>query len=346
MMKRTFFLAVILLAFEMILPPDSFAGSPHRRGTAAAPELLIPMSAAGIGISGSGLATVRGLDAIHWNPAGLADGNFKAEAMFSHMSYIADIGVDYMAIAGSFGNLGSIGASLQTLSMGDIDVTTIDQPEGTGFSYSPTYILFGLTYSRTMTERVLFGTTAKMIYEKIHLVDASAIAFDFGLQYKAGESGVQFGITLKNLGSEMRFDGSGLEKRLVDPDQPTGSSPQVYRLRAAAYDLPTLLEGGLGYNLSLGETNHLSFNGTFTNNNYSNDEYRFGVEYNYNEMFFLRAGHTLVPDLPEEFEYIYGPTLGFGFHYRLTDLFFAFDYTYRDTKYFDNNQWFTVRLGF
>ena len=76
----------------------AFAGNTNRTGTAGAQELLIPTGADGIALAGSNIAFTSGVDAIFWNPAGLARGSFNTEAFFSHESYLADIGVDYGAV--------------------------------------------------------------------------------------------------------------------------------------------------------------------------------------------------------------------------------------------------------
>lgn len=325
---------------------DSFAGSPNRRGTAAATELLIPIGSAGIGLSGSTLAMASGLDAIHWNPAGLARSSSSAEVMFSSLSYFADIGVNYFAVSGNLEDFGVIGASLKTLSFGDIEITTIDKPEGTGITYSPTYMTIGLTFARRMTDRIFFGTNVKMIYESVSRVEATAFAFDLGLQYKAGETGFNFGIALKNLGSKIRFDGPDFERTVLDPNQPIGFPQQPLRIKTAAFDLPTTLELGLSYNYNLATEHLLSFNSTFVNNNYSNDDYRFGIEYSYNNLLFLRGGYTVSPDIPADLQQIYDFTLGAGVQYQISGIDMAVDYAYRPAKFFAANQWFTVRLSF
>ncbi|RCK77472.1 MAG: hypothetical protein IGBAC_1781 [Ignavibacteriae bacterium] len=325
---------------------DLHAGSPNRRGTAAATELLIPIGSAGVGLNGSTLAKAHGLDALFWNPAGLARSTLTSEVMFSNLQYIADIGVNYFAVSGNLGDFGYIAASLKTLSFGDIEVTTIDKPEGTGVTYSPTYMTIGLTYARRMTDRIFFGTNVKLVYESIQRVEASAFAFDFGLQYKAGETGFNFGIALKNLGTKIRFDGPDFERFVNDPNQPIGFPPQPYVIRTAAFDLPTTLELGLSYNYALATEHLLSLNTTFVNNNYSNDQYRFGVEYSYNNIIFLRGGYLVSPDIPGTLEGIFDFTFGAGIQYHISGIEMAVDYAYRPAKFFNANQWFTVRLGF
>ena len=55
--------------------------------------------------------------------------------MFTHLSWIADIGITYAAVASNFGGKNMFGISLKSLNFGDIDVTTADLPDGTGETY-------------------------------------------------------------------------------------------------------------------------------------------------------------------------------------------------------------------
>lgn len=337
---------IVVVVLNISLTNDLYAGSPNRRGTAGATELLIPVGSVGSGLSGSGLGTASGLEAIHWNPAGLARSPLSAEVLFSRLSYIADIGVNYLAVSGNLEDIGYIAASLKSLSFGDIEITTIDKPDGTGINYSPTYLTVGLTYSRRMTDRIFFGTNIKMIYESVTRVEATAFAFDLGLQYKAGATGFNFGVALKNIGSKLRYDGPDLERTVEDPNQGVGFPQQPMRLRSAAFDLPTTLELGLSYVYPIIADHDLTFNSAFVNNNYSNDEYRFGAEYSFKHVLFLRAGYSLTQGIPSVFENIYGPSFGAGLQYDIGGVQMAVDYAYRTTKFFAANQWFTVRLGF
>ena len=114
----------------------------------------------------------------------------NTEVVFSHTAYIADINLNYFALAHSFGNLGFVGLSAKVLSIGDIPRTTETAPDGTGEIFSPTFATLGATYSRRMTDRVNFGGTVYYLSEKILQETATGVAFDFGFQYDAGYRGL------------------------------------------------------------------------------------------------------------------------------------------------------------
>ena len=90
------------------------------------------------------LANITGLESIYYNPAGL-DVYPQTEAMFSYVNYLADINISYFAIGTTLGDIGSIGFDLKSFDFGDIPVTTENFPDGTGETYSPSFLTIGFT---------------------------------------------------------------------------------------------------------------------------------------------------------------------------------------------------------
>jgi predicted porin len=93
---------------------------------------------------------------------------------------------------------------------------------------------------------------------------------------------------------------------------------------------------------------------SFQNNNFSSDEYRGGIEYNYNNYVFLRGAYTYSADyeaddvegVTRKDQNIFGPTFGIGVAYPFGNVKLGFDYAYRMTERFDANQWFSLTVGF
>lgn len=346
-MKFYIKIIIILVAFSFAYQ-NSYSGPRKKFGTLSAPELLIPIGSSGTSLGGSNLATVTGIDAMYWNPAGLSQINTKSgEVMFSSMNYIADINMNYFAGIVKLPGLGSIGGSIRSLSFGEEMITTELAPEGTGATFSPTYIVGTLSFARAMTDKIHFGTNIKLISEQIAEVSATGFAFDFGLQYVAGISGIRFGIALKNLGSSMKFDGPGLDRTFSENGTTT-----IRRVTLQEFDLPTNLEIGLGYSATFSKNNNVILSTTFQNSSYSSDEYKFGLEYNYNQMLFLRGAFTVYPDhseVEDTNKSLFGPSFGAGLKYPFGGLTLGFDYAYRvinETGFNTTNQYFTLNVGF
>lgn len=344
--KRSVVCLFLLLG---ILSMSAIAANQNRIGTAGAQELLIPVGARGVALGPSAMVFARGADAIYFNPAGLGRMDRSVEAMFSQMSYFADINVSYGAIGVSAGSFGSLGFTLKTISFGDIPVTTSSYPDGTGELYSPTFMTIGATYAKDLTDRIAIGVTANFITEQIMSMSANGIAFNVGIQYQnLGIQGLALGVAIKNIGPNMKFSGSNA---YIQADNPNDNRPlNPYVVEMAEFAMPSNLEIGIGYAPKLDEQNQISVGGTFRNNNYQDDEYNLGAEYGFNNMFFVRGGYTFAPETQKDAlnqkGYIYDYTAGAGINYTVGGVALSFDYAYRHMKYFDGNNVFTLKLGF
>ena len=84
-------------------------------GTAGASELLIPVGPRGIAMGESNIVTASGIEALFWNPAGVSHMTNNAELLFSYMDYIADIGIQYGAVAANFEGFGTISLCRQII---------------------------------------------------------------------------------------------------------------------------------------------------------------------------------------------------------------------------------------
>ena len=332
------------MAIILIFPGMVFAGG-TKVGTAAASELMIPMGARSVGIGNSNVANVNGVEAIYWNPAGLSvlDGG---QAKFDYVSYFADMNISYLAAGIKAGNIGTFGMSLQVLSIGEIPVTTVSQPEGTGEIIEPNYLTANVTYSRQMTDRINFGVNAKLISESIGEMYARAFAFDFGVQYRS-DMGLDFGFVMRNLGTKLKFDGAPIEFDSEIPFSNPNATTRKTKLDMAAHELPTALDLGLAYRYAIDEQNGLNITGIYSNNNYSLDMLQGGLEYNFRQFIFIRGGYNapLFPDnYPGDEDYAYGLTFGAGLLVNVggTDMFV--DYAYRDMEWFGGQNFFS--LGF
>lgn len=348
-MKNTLMRSVVCLVLVACVAMTAGAANKSRVGTAGAQELLIPVGARGVAIGGSSMVFTTGVDAIYWNPAGIGHMSTGVEAIVSHMSYFADINVVYGGLAVQAGDFGTLGFTLKSVSFGDIPVTTTLFPDGTGEQYSPTYLTIGATYGKAITDRIAVGVTANLVSERIMSMSASGIAFNIGIQYQnLAVQGLNLGIAVKNIGPNMQFSGSNLLVKADASDALRGT--QNYLVEAASSEMPSNLEIGLGYTKKFDDKNSASIGGMFRNNNYQDDEYNVGAEYNFSDLFFVRGGYTMSPqttkDLAGERGYIYDYSLGAGLHYGVSGIDLSFDYAYRHMKYFDGNNVITLKLGF
>ena len=340
--KVILLIAVVALAFNATA---LFAGNKDKVGGAGAQELLIPVGSRGVAMGGSFNAIVTGNEAMYWNPAGLAASQATAEATFCNLQWIADTQLNYFAVSSKFGSIGSFGLSAKIFDIGDIVQTTEYETEGTGVTFSPNIIILGLTFSRQMTDRIYFGANLKLISESFLRTSASGVAFDFGVQY-VSNYGVRLGLTLNNFGSMLQYQGEDLQHTVDLPGVEAGTESVDLRLEAQKFELPSTFEIGLAYDYRVTDDHIVTLASNYRNQNYGMDEIAGGFEYGFNDMFFLRGGYANMPEGNSD-ENIFGFTAGAGLKYKIRNTStIKFDYAYREAKWFDANQWFTVSLVF
>ena len=271
----------------LLIATSIYAGDVARKGTSGAEEVLIPVGARGIATGGSFLANVTGLESLFYNPAGL-DVNPQTEAMFSYITYLADIDISYFAIGTSLGDFGSIAFDLKTLDFGDIPVTTIQFPDGTGDTYSPSFITLGFSYSKVLTDRIAIGTNMKLLNESIGNTSASGFAVDAGVQYRFSPE-LMIGAAVKNIGTNMNYSGDDLAARTVIPGTIPGSSSGSYEIITEPFLIPSSFQLSLTYAFNFDEQNKLLMAGAYTANNSYEDQANIGLEYGFMENFFVRG---------------------------------------------------------
>ena len=341
---------------------NSFAGNPQRAGQAGASELLINPWARTSGWGGANIAGVRGLEGIFSNVAGLAFTE-KTELIFSQTQWLK-IGDDEVADISSFGfsqkvgESGVLGFSVMSMSFGEIEITTVDLPDGGIGFYSPKFMNIGVSYAKIFSNSIYGGVTVKMISEQISNVGANGVALDAGIQYVTGaEDNLKFGISLKNVGPRMSFTGDGLSFRGIVGDG--DDYKMTVEQRSSELELPALLNIGLSYDVNFIQ-HRITGAGTFTSNSFQKDQYRLGGEYSYNEMFMVRLGYTFEDGIRFPYWYSYnnnkdsyrttalrGPSAGFTVELPMGDegSTFGLDYSYRHTDPFQGSHTIGARIN-
>ena len=280
---------------------NAFAGNKDRSGQSGAPELNINPWARSTGLFGMNTASVGGIEAMRSNIAGLAQDS-STEVGVSHGVYLTgtNIGINDIAVAQKVGASGVIGLNIMSMSFGDIPVTDYYNPEGYG-TYHPQFLNVQLGFAKQFSTHINAGFSATYVSESIGNISALGLAFDGGLQYVTGKrDNFHFGINLRNIGTNMRFTGTGFS---VNGDQPQASPTfavtETYP--SDKFGMPTTLNIGLAYDIFLDE-NHLSSKdalpkhrlsvlGNFTSNSYNNDYLGGGVEYCFRNMFMARVAY-------------------------------------------------------
>lgn len=289
-MKR---LIGILLLLSISLFAD-FA----KLGTSGAQFLKIGVGR-GAAMGEAFVAVCDDASATFWNPAGLGTLN-KREFSLQHNEWIADIKHEYLTVALPLSNFGTLGISLTALTMGKMEVTTVDDPAtttvredtGTGRYFGASDFALGFTFGRMFTDRLAAGVTLKAVQEIIWEMTAGGLASDFGIQYNTGFKGLRIAAAMSNFGADIKFSGRQLETASEPfPDSPLDYEPIAVVKKTTPFPLPLIFRFGIAMNPLENETQRLT---VALDLNHPNDNYEtvnLGLEYGYLNMVFLRVGY-------------------------------------------------------
>jgi hypothetical protein len=223
--------------------------------------------------------------------------------------------------------------SAKVLSLGDLFVTTSRDWDGTGEVYSINLPVLGLSYANSLTDRVSFGVTAMYLSEAVMQSKAQGMAFDFGFQYVPGWRTLKLGMVMKNYGPRMTYSGPDFEASTGVPGDDPESANRTLSLTSAAYEMPSYFQLGVTYGMDMGVNGKATLGAAFQSNNFSEDEYRLGVEYGLADKVFIRGGYVVCG----QEEYLYGPTLGIGANFNLGRAKASVEYSHMFVdNYFDD----------
>lgn len=343
MMRKIFNLIVIFSISFNVAFAQTFKTNVSKRGTTAATFLSIGQSARAIGMGSAFVGVVNDVSSIYWNPAGLT----KAEGgqiMVDHTKWIAGTEYNFFAVSYNIGDLGTVGVSFTGSNIGDMKVTTIEEPWGTGEVFSANDMAISLAYALQLTDRFSIGFNPKFVYQGIWKMSASAFAIDMGVQYVTPFDDAILAMSISNFGTEMRLLGQS-NLVLYDPDPyTTGNNNKIPAyLETKDWALPLTFRVGVAYN-PIRTANHrltLAFDALHPSDDY--ESVNLGFEYGFQDFLFLRAGYKslFLDDSEESF------ALGFGLKKNLMgNVAIKVDYAYQDFGRLNNIQKFSLTVCF
>lgn len=346
MQKRMFLTALVAL---LTVTASSTLRAQTTTSTAV-PFLLIAPDARASGMGDVGTAIADNVEALYWNPAGLAFQTGK-QVSLTHSYWLpqfnSDLFYDYLAFKWGdeekFG--GTIGASITFLNLGEFLYTLENSPEPVGRFTSFEYAV-ALAYATKLSSDWGFGGVLRYIQSSLssgiqvgqekQSGVARSVSFDLSALWKPDSTyiegiadALQVGFNLANVGPRVKY---------VDVTQ--------------ADPLPTILRVGVAYKFYKDEYNELTFATDVakllvkrdSGNNVHSLPKAFitawdantakslmistGIEYWYDQIVALRAGYYTEGETVGGREYL---TFGAGLRYDV----YQFDFSYINT--FDAN---------
>ncbi len=356
MNKNITLTGILLLCLGYLTPV--FGGNPERSGAAGATELVINPYGLSSGLQGLNIATAYGIESLINNPAGLAVGQGN-ELLFSHTRWLSGSGISINTVgySGHTRNEAAIGVSLVVLSLGEIVRTTIDQPDGTLGSYTPNYMYLNFAYAKTFVDgRIFVGANIKTIYESVPDASAAGVAIDGGVMYSSENGRFHTGVSLRNIGPQMKYSGDGFRTRV---NLGNTNVQNLITIPSGNFDLPAQLQIGVAYDFPLSEMHKVTPMFGFVSYSFGKDNIGVGIEYDYNKVFAVRGAFLYESDLFDEANRSTANS-GFsgGFSVKLPlagkdedgnrkkDTGLRLDYSYRSTFIFNGTHTVGLRLNF
>jgi hypothetical protein len=350
-------LSLVFAIISLLSINLSYAGNPDRIGQAGATELLINPWARSSGWNGANAAEIIGVESMNFNPSGLVSVP-NTELMFARTTYLSgsEIFINAFGIAQKIGKdkTSALGISVTSFDFGDIQITTEDQPEGGLGTFSPQFTNIALAYAHKFSNRIRTGIAFRVISEAIPDAKATGICMDAGLQYITDITGKdedksKFSVSLRNVGTPMKFGGDGLTRRGAFEGSDITMSVNT---KAAAFDLPTLLNIALSEDIFLDAKHYhkLIIAGSYVSNSFAYDQYSLGLQYGLKGILLLRGSMLFEKDIfsSELRKNIHtGPAAGFTVNIpfgKNKDKNFAVDYSFRATQFFQGTHCFGARI--
>lgn len=310
-------------------------------GTTGAQFLKINAGARAEALGGAYVGLAQDASALFWNPAGIAWVDGKS-ATFTNISWWTGIDINQFGASASFGNTGSFGISVINLSVPEQEITTVDQPDGTGSFFDANDLMIGVTYARRLLAEFSVGITAKFVHQRIWNQSAQSFAFDIGTQYRFGYRNLTLGMTVNNFGPDMAYSGRDLTRfAQEDPNNPGSRRPLV---TLNTLDFPLPLHFQVGAAIDAINTEHLRWIITTDLKNPSDnyEQLGFGSEIQLLTGVAgasLRGGYTI--NNPDQ-----KWAAGAGIHALVAGYVFQIDYSYSEHEYLSGIQRLTFGINF
>jgi len=317
---------------------------PNSIQTAMSFLLITPDAKAGA-MGDVGVATTPDLYAMHWNPAKLSflEGSFGGSLSYSPWlkNLVPDINFTYLTYYKKLADQGVLAGSIRYFSLGDIQLTDINQIDlGT---YSPNEFAIDAAYSRKFGETFSLGTAIRYARSSLSngqfsasdvLRPASAFAADISAYGTnpttmfGKEAQLSWGINISNIGTKVSYAQGG-SKYFLPTNLRLGVATSLamndfdkltFTLDLNKLLVPTLPEVDVNGQIIAGkDPNRSMVSGIFGSfsdapGGFSEElreiNYAFGAEYMFSDQFALRSGYFYEHPTKGDRQFL---TLGGGF---------------------------------
>lgn len=197
--------------------------------TSAVPFLRISPDARSGGMGDVGIATLPDANSAFWNLAKTPFNTNKGGVALTYTPWLKDLGLNDVYLASLSGfykldELQAISGSLRYFSLGNIQFT--DNSGNDLSSFRPREFAFDFGYSRKLSDNLGLGIALRYINSNlasgtingVSYKAGSAVAGDISIFHtgiKEDGSGINYGVTLSNLGSKISYTSDATQKDFI-----------------------------------------------------------------------------------------------------------------------------------
>ena len=229
-------------------------------------------------------AYAKGIEAIFWNPAGLA----SVKVASYHITYtqlFAGLRETNLAFVYPL-PVGTIGVDIVASLSGEILRTTPEAPKGTGDYFTANDYAFGIAFGRNLTDKFSAGFNIKVVNLNIDKVTSWGIAIDIGAIYNTRTlRNLRFGFSLQNFARDMTYYGEALQYTVEE-----GERMATYL--STPFPLPLTFQTGIAIDLIDKTTTKCSFAADLIHPLDQRVTFGVGIECILGGKFAIRVGYT------------------------------------------------------
>lgn len=346
---------LFIIVMTLILVHPLSAQKPNKIGTTAVSIFEIGFGSAGNAMGDARVASTSGIESIYWNPAGLAQQSGN-EFLFFNQPWLVGIGTGFVGVGIELPGIGKTALSLTYANYGEMEVTTMDQQDGTGEIFSASDYVMAMTFARNLATWFSLGVNFEYYSSSIYHVNASAVAADLGVIVKTDfftptgdrEDGLAIGMSVNNYGSPMEYEGKDLLASIdILPDEDGNFKDVPGQFKLSQWELPLLFRIGAAIYPIVTDKHKLGLEIDALHPNNNSEYVNIGGEYSFTGgrfgKLYLRAGYKGLFMEHSQF----GATAGSGIEiFLMGNQSLRMDYAFRDIGILGTSQAFSVHLGF
>jgi Type IX secretion system protein PorV len=328
---------IFTILFVLYLTGISFSQNANL-GTSGAQFLQIPIGARESAMGGAVVGLTGDASSVFWNPAGIVKVN-SVEAQFSYLNWFDLFDLNAAAVVYNMQDAGTVALSLISFTTDEMEITTEEEPNGTGRFFDAGDLALGISYARYLTDRFSVGLTVKYVSQRIWNETADGFAFDIGTQYRLDLQNLTIAMSMANFGGDLQYQGPDLDIVYSKNDNYPTSRLAPGTLKTDTYPLPLNFQVGIGFDIYQADFIKVRGGIDAVHPNDNSERLHFGTEFSFFDRLFLRAGYKYNYD-DEDF------TFGAGANVPFSGSSVYFDYAYSLYNILPSVHRITVGLSF